>query len=221
MYKPSAHKAKPPYGSDFLFLKTYLKKGADLTFFGIYGKLIVEVNQMRSLKICLVLLLVLILILSFGTACKDWLTGPSDNGDGDDKETCEYPLSPATGNVGDTIRSCHFEVTLDKAEYIDIEYRGPRVRVHATIKLVKSNGKGANIFTDCFTVKDSGNKEYLWDGLGDDMIPQVTLTEGQEVSGTTTITVAKNVSGFTAIFRESGMLGARSYQDEIKWKLSF
>jgi len=169
-----------------------------------------------SLKIYLVLVL-LISILVFGASCKK-----SIDPDDPDNEICEFPLYPETGSVGDTIRSCHFEVTLHEAEYDPIEYRGPRITVYATIRFVQSrNKKGANIFTDSFMIEDSKGNIYKWDGLGgDDMIQQVTLVGGQEISGKTTIQVAKNASGFVAIFRESEML-ERNYRDRIRWKLNF
>lgn len=177
---------------------------------------------MRSLKIYLVLLLIVLVGIFSLSGCKNIFLSDITDKDDTGSENCQYPLCPATGNVGDTIRSCHFEVTLHQAEYIDIEYRGPRIKLYTTIKLVKSNGKSASIFTDCFTIKDSGGKEYAWDGLGDnDQIPQVTLAEGQKVSGTTTVQVAKDASGFTAIFQESKMGDPVGYGDEIKWKLGF
>lgn len=177
---------------------------------------------MRSLKIFLILGLA-VLLIGFIPGCglfkAENSVAPDMNGDND----CQYPLYPETGNVGDTIRSCHFEITLHQAKYIDIEYRGPRVWVDATIKLEQAIvGNGAHIFTDCFTVQDSNGKIYSWGGLGDNnQLKQVTLFEGQEISGTTTIQVDKNASGFTAIFRESRMAGPGNYEDVLKWKLGF
>lgn len=170
----------------------------------------------------LILGILIIFLIGFSVNCElfdSLFPKPPDDENGE--EECEYPLEPPIGNVGDTIRSCHFEVTLNSAEYIDIEYRGPRVVVHATIKFMKGNS--ANIFTDCFSIRDSEGNEYKWDGLGDDnQIPQVTLSEGQTIEVSTTIQVGKDSSGFTAIFQEStSRTGERNWADILKWELGF
>lgn len=64
---------------------------------------------MGSLKIYLVLLLIVVGIFSF-SGCKSMFSPEDGDGDGDDNTNCSN--HPAMGSVGQTIKSCFFEMTL-------------------------------------------------------------------------------------------------------------
>jgi len=171
-------------------------------------------KDLSTLKIYLVLVL-LISILFLGIGCKKAID-PNDP----DNEVCEFPLYPEAGNVRDTIRSCHFKATLHSAEYDPIEYRGPRVTVYVTIRLMKAmNGKAASVWGDSFIAKDGQGNRYAWKGLGD--VPQKLLGEGGKFCEVVEIEVDKTASDFTLIFHESQSYGTAGYRDTIKWKLTF
>lgn len=181
---------------------------------------------MRSLKIrYLIRLIALLVVFNFNCGLIKSVLGPNDPND--EEEQCEYPLFPNTGNVGDTIRSCHFEATLNWVKYDPIKYLGPRVILHVTIKLVKAkNGQSASIFTDCFAIQDNKGIWYqTGEAWSENELPQVLISQGQEISGTATIVVDRNASGFTAMFMESETNRppniTRIYPDQIKWNLGF
>lgn len=188
--------------------------------------------KMCSFKKYLIGILIILLIGLFTVKCdlfENLFPKPPDDDDDNGEEECTpEELYPPTGNVGDTIESCHFETTLHSALRVG-EYLGARARdrennilivLYATIKLTKLKQKPCYIGVDCFKIKDGQGNIYLWDGLtSDDWIPQGYLSKNQEVSGSCIIEVPKSASNFIAIF--FAKRDTEIYKDQIKWNLGF
>lgn len=191
--------------------------------------IISEEEKMRSFKY-LILGILIIFLIGFTSNCDLGLfpKPPDDDDDNGEEECTPEELYPPTGDVGDTIESCHFDATLHSALRVG-EYLGARARdqennilvvLYATIKLTKLKEKACYIGVDCFKIKDGQGNIYLWDGLtSDDWIPQGYLSKNQEVSGSCIIEVPKSASDFIAIF--FAKRDAETYKDQIKWNLGF
>jgi len=125
-----------------------------------------------------------------------------------DKEKCDYPLRPNTGEIGETIRSCHFEVTFNWAQKTEVygiatPYRQDFILVVFQVKVTLVKFIGVPLIDcNCFYVVDGQGNAHEWGGNGwnYDSLGYVPLNQGQTAEGVVIINVPKSASNLRVLF---------------------